>query len=124
VTTWQGTEGIFWLALGILYTGFKGRLVWDVAHDVMNGGGVPTLDFAVFCPVPLALGISRILSSLGRHPFEGFGFVLYGCLVALFGCVLWLFDRLGEPERQRQAQMIEQEARKKRSRPRRHNPRE
>ena len=69
---------------------------------MMNGGGVPTLDFAVFCPAPLAVGVGLVLSSLGRYPFEGFGFVLYGCLAALFGFVLWLFDRLGEPERRRQ----------------------
>lgn len=84
------------------------RLVWDIAHDVMNGGGAPALDFAVFCPLALAMGISLILRSVGRHPFEGFGFVVYGCLVAIFGFVLWLFDRLGEPERQRQLLVIKQ----------------
>jgi hypothetical protein len=102
------TAGIIFLTLGFLWAALKGYVVWDIAHDIYNGGGAPTLDFPVICPIPLAIGSSLVLSALGKHPFLGFGFVTYLCLAALFAFLLWLFDRLGEPERQRQLQRIQQ----------------
>ena len=102
------TTGIIVLVIGLLWAAFKGYVVWDIAHDVYNGGGAPTLDFPVICPIPLAIGASLVLSALGKHPFPGFGFMAYICLAAVFGFLLWLFDRLGEPERQRQLQALKQ----------------
>jgi hypothetical protein len=102
------TAGIIILAIGLLWTAFKAYVVWDIAHDVFNGGGAPTLDFPVICPIPLAVGASLTLGALGRHPFPGFGFVAYLCLAIIFGFLLWLFDRHGAPERERQLRVLKQ----------------
>jgi len=104
------TMGITFIVVGLLWTAFKGYVVWDIAHDIYNGGGAPTLDFPVFCPIPLALGSSFVLGALGCLPFRGFGFVLYLGLTIVFGFLLWLFGRLGEPERQRQLDVITKQA--------------
>jgi hypothetical protein len=101
--------GIAFLIVGLLWTAFKGYVVWDVAHDLFNGGGVPTLDFAVFCPMPLAFGASLVLTELGASPFPGFGFVIYLGLAVGFGALMWLFYRLGEPDRQRASDIIMQQ---------------
>ena len=102
--------GVAILVVGVLCSAFKGRVVWDVAHDPFNGGGAPTLDFPVVCPVPLAAGLSMVLSALGAYPFPGFGLALYVGLAICFGVLLWWFDRVGEPERQRQLAAIQQRA--------------
>jgi hypothetical protein len=81
-------------------------VVWDIAHDLFNGGGAPTLDFSVFCPLPLAVGASFVLSALDAHPFPGFGFAVYIGLAGCFGFLLWYFDRVGGPVRQRQLEAI------------------
>ena len=100
--------GIIILAIGLLWSAFKGYMVWDVSHDAFGGGGAPTLDFPIVCPIPLALGGSLVLSALGKHPFPGFGFVVYLSLALVFGFLLWLFDRLAAPERERQRQRLNQ----------------
>lgn len=102
--------GITLVAVGILLSAFKGYVVWDIAHDPFNGGGAPTLDFPVFCPIPLAAGTNLVLSALGLRPFPGFGFVVYICLAASFGFLLSWFYRVGVPERQRQLRAIERKA--------------
>ncbi|EDY19719.1 hypothetical protein CfE428DRAFT_2895 [Chthoniobacter flavus Ellin428] len=102
------TIGIVALAIGFLWAVCKGCVVWNCAHDLFNGGGPPTLDFPVICSLPLAIGCSEVLNALGRNPFPGFGFVVYLGLVVIFGFLLWLFGRLGEPERQRQLQALQQ----------------
>ena len=104
------TIGIIFIVVGLLWTAFKGYVVWDIAHDVYNGGGAPTLDFPIFCPMPLAYGASFVLTALGNLPFPGFGFVLYIGLAAVFGFLLWLFDRIGASERHRQSKMIKNQA--------------
>jgi hypothetical protein len=96
--------------MGALWSAFKGWVVWDIAHDPFDGGGAPTMDFPLFCPVPLAVGASLVASALGAHPFPGFGFALYVALAAGFGLLLWCFYRLGEPERQRQLEAIKQQS--------------
>jgi hypothetical protein len=101
------TAGITILAFGVLYAAFKAFVVWDIAHDLFNGGGPPTLDFPIFCPIPLALGGNLVLRGLGKQPFPGFGYVAYICLVVVFGFLLWLFYRLGAPERKRQLQELQ-----------------
>jgi hypothetical protein len=102
------TTGIIVLSIGLLWAAFKGYVVWDITRDVFNGGGAPTLDFPIICPIPLAVGGSLVLSALGKYPFPGFGFVAYVCLAVVFGFLLWLFRRLGEPERQRRLQALKQ----------------
>jgi len=102
--------GIIFIVVGLLWAAFKGYVVWDIAHDIYNGGGAPTLDFPIFCPIPLAIGSSIVLTALGSLPFRGFGFVLYVGLAIVFGFLLWLFGRLGEPERQRQSGAIKKQA--------------
>ncbi len=109
------TLGMILLAFGVLWAVFKGYVVWDIAHDVYNGGGAPTLDFPVFCPIPLALGGSMVLSALDKHPFPGFGLVLYLCLALFLGFLHWWFDRLGEPERERQLRQIKEHGAKRMS---------
>jgi hypothetical protein len=101
------TVGIIFIIVGLLYTAFKGYVVWDIAHDIYNGGGAPTLDFPIICPIPLAFGASSVLSALGRLPFRGFGLIVYLCLAVIFGFLHQWFYRLGEPERQRQSQIME-----------------
>lgn len=91
------------LAVGFLWSVFKGWVVWDIAHDRFNGGSAPTLDFPMVCPIPLAVGTSMVLSALDALPFPGFGFALYAGLAISFGMLLWWFYRLGAPERQRSA---------------------
>jgi hypothetical protein len=100
--------GIILIIVGLLGAAFKGYVVWDMAHDSNGGGGAPTLDFPIFCPIPLAIGASFVATALGRVPFPGFGFVVYLGLAVVFGFLLWLFDRLGESERARQLQAIQQ----------------
>jgi hypothetical protein len=99
------TIGIIFLGIGLLLSAFKGYLVWELTHTIHHGGA-PTLDFPIFCPIPLAAGTSFVLSALGGLPFRGFGFVLYVGLALVFGLVHLLFYRLGEPERQRQLEAI------------------
>jgi hypothetical protein len=96
---WGGVAMLVW---GVFLSAFKGWVVWDIAHDPYNGGGAPTADFAIFCPMPLAFGASLVLRALDMHPFPGFGFAAYFGLAGCFGFLLWYFYRLGEPQRQRQ----------------------
>ncbi len=103
------TLGIALIALGLLYSLFKGYVVWTVTHDVFNGGGVPTLDFALLCPVPLAAGVSFMLEASGRLPFPFFGLMAYLCVAASFWLLHSLFDQLGRPERERQLQALKQQ---------------
>ena len=100
--------GLILLTLGLFWSALKGYVVWCSTRDLFRGGGAPTLDFPIICPIPLAVGGNWVLSALDRRPFSGFGWVAYISLVAMFGFLLWLFDRLGEPERQRQSQAIRQ----------------
>lgn len=102
------TLGVIFLVLGLLMAAFKAYVVWDIAHDLCAGGGAPTLDFPIFYPIPIALGSSWVLSALGAYPFPGFGFAGYLCLAVFFGMLLWLFDRLGAPARERQAHRIKE----------------
>ena len=102
--------GIILLVVGLLAAAFKGYVVWDIAHDSANGGGAPTLDFPIFYPIPLALGASLVFKAHGGAPFPGFGFAIYAGLAAVFRFLLWLFDRLGKPERERQLQSSKEEA--------------
>jgi hypothetical protein len=101
--------GIAMLAIGVAVAAFKGRVVWDIAHDLFNGGGAPTLDFPLFCPIPIAVGAGVTAWALGATPFPGFGFAVYGALAACFGFLLWYFDRVGRPERQRQLEAIQRQ---------------
>ncbi|HZZ79853.1 MAG TPA: hypothetical protein VFE62_15145 [Gemmataceae bacterium] len=100
--------GIAFLVIGVLWSAFKGWVVWDIAHDLYGGGGAPTLDFPLFCPMPLAMGARLVLSALDAVPFPGFGFSLYVGLAIAFGLMLWWFDRIGAPTRQRQLIAIQQ----------------
>lgn len=90
------TAGLFLLVLGLLWTAFNGYVVWSAARDRHGGGGVPTLDFALICPLPLAFGISLILAARESVPFTGFGFVLCLGLVGVLGVLHWLFERSGQ----------------------------
>jgi hypothetical protein len=94
--------GVALLVFGLLWSGFKGHVVWDIAHDLYNGGGAPTLDFPLFCPVPLAAGAFVAGSALARRPLPWVGLAVYVGAAILFGLLLWWFDRLGRPERERQ----------------------
>lgn len=67
------------------------------------------------CPIPVAAGTSLILSALGKHPFPGFGLVLYFFLAFFFGFLLWLFDRLGAPARERQLEQLKKNGGPKRA---------
>lgn len=98
--------GIALLAVGIAWTVFKGWVVWDIAHDLYNGGGAPTLDFPLFCPIPLAAGAVAVASALAGRPLLWIGLVVYVGSATLLGFMLWWFDRLGEPERQRQLEAV------------------
>ena len=102
--------GIILLVVGLIVAVFKGYVVWDIAHNSYNGGGAPTLDFPIFYPIPLALGTSLVFKAHGGSPFPGFGFAIYAGLAVAFGFLLWLFDRLGKPERERQQQSIQEKA--------------
>lgn len=102
--------GIIVFVLGLLWAAIKSYVVWDCARDVYNGGGAPVLDFPVICPIPLAVGLSWMLRAQDWLPFPGFGFAAYVGLAAIFGFVLWLFYRLGKPERRRRLLAIEQKA--------------
>lgn len=90
------TIGIIVLVIGLLFSAFKAHVVWSAAHDGFNGGGVPTMDFSIFWPIPIAGGTSMILSAQGIHPFPGFGFVLYLALALFFWFLHCFFDRHGE----------------------------
>jgi hypothetical protein len=98
--------GIILLAIGLLWAAFKGYMVWDISRDLFNGGGASTLDFPVLCPIPLAVGTSLVLIALGKYPFPGFGFLAYICVAIIFAFLLWLFGRLGAPEREKQLQLL------------------
>ena len=107
----QGVALMLWagvaiLVVGIVWAAFKGWMVWDVAYDLFNGGGAPTLDFPLVCPIPIAVGGSLTLLALDWLPFPGFGLTLYAGLSACFAVLLWWFDRVGRPERHRQLSAI------------------
>ena len=61
----------------------------------MGGGGVPTLDFVVFFPIPIVWGASEVLLARHSYPFTGFWLALYIALFACFALIHWLFDRHG-----------------------------
>ena len=102
------TIGIIVFLIGVALAAFKGYVVWDIAHDVFNGGGAPTLDFPIICPIPLAIGASLVLRALDKYPLPGFGFIVYVGLALIFSFLLWLFYRLGAPEREQQLQRLKQ----------------
>jgi hypothetical protein len=83
----------------VLWTAIKGYVVWDVAHDLFNGGGVPTLDFVIFCPIPVVLGLGFIFPSRLNCGGQVGAYVV---LAILYGVARWLFDRIGAPARARQ----------------------
>lgn len=101
--------GIGLVVVGVLWSAFKGWVVWDVARDPYGGGGVPTIDFPLFCPVPIAIGISMIVRALGGRLFLGFGFVVYFGLAACFWFLLWHFYRVGAIEKQRQRDALQRQ---------------
>jgi hypothetical protein len=98
--------GIVLVVVGVLWSVFKGYVVWDAAHEVEQGASAPTIDFPIICPIPLAVGTSLLLRARHSLPFPGFGFAFYALLAGLFGSLLWFFDRLGERERQRQLERM------------------
>ena len=99
--------GVSFLVVGALWTALKGYVVWDTAHDVFNGGGVPTLDFVIFCPIPISIGLGFLFP---HHLNCGIQFGIYFALAVLYGIVHWVFDRIGAPERARQLAEIQRNA--------------
>jgi hypothetical protein len=94
--------GIFFLIIGIVFGVIKYFFIRSAARDLFNGGGAPTLDFAIFIPMFLANGISLLLKHAKHYPFFGFGFLLYLVIAALFFGIMCLEDALGKPIRQQQ----------------------
>jgi hypothetical protein len=92
--------GLAFLAIGVLVSLFKGYVVWDVAHDPYLGGGVPTLDFPLICPLPLAVGTVAVFAAFGLKPPCVLGLLLYLGLAAAFYALYWWFFRHGQVARQ------------------------
>ncbi|MCC9604501.1 hypothetical protein LOC68_27715 [Blastopirellula sp. JC732] len=95
-------SGIVILVIGILGAAFKVCVVWNASRDPFRGGGVPTFDFVVFWPIPIALGIGLILNAEGIASYYGVGVPLYLLIFLAFRWLHIWFDKLGEPERNRQ----------------------
>lgn len=106
--------GIIIIVVGLLWAVLKGYVVYDAARDIYSGGGTPTFDFPVICSIPLAIGVSCLLSANDHLPFRGFGFTLYLALAVAFSLLLWLFVRLGKPEREKQVKTIQKQTASKR----------
>ena len=91
---------MFWfgLLLTIVFSaGFvlKMCVIWSVSRCPHGGGGAPTMDFILFYPVFLAIGVTVMLASMNALPFPYFGFALYGAVLGLTIFIHWLFDHLG-----------------------------
>jgi hypothetical protein len=97
--------GVSFLVFGTLWTAFKGYVVWDVAHH--EPGGVPSLDFVIFCPIPISAGLGFLFP---HHLSCGFQFGIYTALAVVYGIVHWIFNRVGARERSRQLAEIQRNA--------------
>lgn len=98
--------GLIVLVLGLVVTYLKGRVIWRAAHDLYQGGGVPTLDFPFVYPIPFAVGSSLTLSAMDALPFTGFGLAVYVVLGIGLGVLMWWFYQVGAAERQRQWEAV------------------
>jgi hypothetical protein len=76
--------GVGLLILGVLWSLFKGYVVWDAARDLYNGGGVPTLDFRHHLPDPACGRHEHVAGCGGPSLFPGFSFVLYVGLALMY----------------------------------------
>lgn len=52
--------GFFCVVVAVLWFVFKLYVAYDAARDPFGGGGVPTLDGAIFPPLALVLGLGAI----------------------------------------------------------------
>lgn len=94
---WLGAIHTIFATLAFL---FKACVIWSVSRNPNHGGGVPTLDFILFHPIFLAVGITVLLKSLDYNPIPFFGLAIYASLLALSIFVHWLFERLGREHRE------------------------
>jgi hypothetical protein len=98
--------GVALVAVGLVWSVVKGWVVWGLAHDLYRGGGTPTLDFPLFCPLPLAAGVFALGSDLVGRPVPLLALAVYVTSAVIAGVLLWWFDHLGAAERQRQLEAI------------------
>jgi len=91
---WVGT---IFLILGLLAGLFKYMVVRNAARDIYNGGGAPVMDFVIFWPGMVALGLYHILDSGGHRPFSYFGFVAYVLLALACYGIMQNEYRMGKP---------------------------
>ena len=80
--------GLAILAAGLAYFAFKARIVYWVAREPENAGGVPTLDAVIFPPLFCTLGAWFAAGPDGAGiGFPGWGFVglWLALVVAAFG---------------------------------------
>jgi hypothetical protein len=99
--------GIIFCAIGLLHGIFKYFVIRDAARDVCNGGGVPVMDFVIFVPLWLAVGIGFLLEHYGAYPFPFFGLAAYVVMASLLYGLMKLEYRLGKPEVERQLREME-----------------
>lgn len=91
--------GLFLVAVGVWLSVVKARVVREVGPCPFHGGGVPTLDFPVLCPLPVAAGGSWILDGCGVLPFDGFWVVGYVTLAPLYFLLMWRYTLIAEVTR-------------------------
>lgn len=91
--------GLVICSLTAIVSLFKAVVIYDVAKDPLGGGMVPTLDFVLFHPPILAVGLHLVVKSAGLTPFPFFGFVLWVLLLLVYWLVMILIERAGESRR-------------------------
>ena len=91
--------GLVICSLTAIVSLFKAVVIYDVAKDPLGGGMVPTLDFVLFHPPILAMGMNLILKPAGLIPFPFFGFALWVLLSLVYWLVMILIERIGESRR-------------------------
>lgn len=103
------TPALLLLAIGLFRAAYKGFAVWLIAHDARDHGPMQKLDFTLFCPMPIAYGISLALRAHGSLPSPWVGYAIYLALAAVFVCLHAYFERLGKPSRLQQRETILQQ---------------
>ncbi len=83
--------GYILLVGGALFGLVKFYVVYDVARNSHNSGGVPTIDGLIFPPIFITAGICNIV----KLPAEWWGVLIWLGITVAFTAIYYLLDYIG-----------------------------